>query len=132
MLALKKKREAEKKQAEEDAAKAEAAASATPGAASPAPAAAGQVSLFGIGGEKKSKKGEQQGAKKTPGEIRIQKGKSSCCKLIVFLRVPTFVFWVLTTLFLHFLCLCYYLQTLIHTHTHTHTHTRSHHRYWGT
>jgi hypothetical protein len=79
MLALKKKREAEKKQAEE-AAKAEAAASSTPGAASPAPAApaatsGGQVSLFGIGGEKKSKKGEQAGTKKTPGEIRIQKGK---------------------------------------------------------
>ena len=96
MLALKKKREAEKKQAEEDAARAEAAASATPGAASPAPAAAagGQVSLFGIGGEKKSKKGEQQGAKKTPGEIRIQKGKVSECKPIVLLRVPTFVFFL--------------------------------------
>ena len=72
MLALKKKREAEKK-AKEEAAKAEAAAGVeTPAAA--APTEGGQVSLFGIGGQKKIKKGEAQGAKKTPGEIRIQKG----------------------------------------------------------
>jgi hypothetical protein len=66
MLALKKKREAEKKEREE-AAKDEAAGPA-------APAAGGQVSLFGIGGEKRTKKGEMQGTKKSPGEIRIQKG----------------------------------------------------------
>jgi hypothetical protein len=93
MLALKKKREAEKKQAEE-AAKAEAAAVASSKTVeSPAGAAApsatggsggGQVSLFGIGGEKKSKKGEQTGMKKTPGEIRIQKGKFLyTCQLFV-------------------------------------------------
>ena len=69
MLALKKKREAEKKKAEEEA------------AAQPAhaPAAASgdkdKVSLFGIGGQKKNKKGDQAGTKKTPGEIRIQKGE---------------------------------------------------------
>ena len=67
MLALKKKREVEKKEKEE-AAKHEAAGPA-------APAAAGQVSLFGIGGEKRTKK--MQGTKKSPGEIRIQKGKFS-------------------------------------------------------
>jgi len=72
MLALKKKREAEKKAAEE-AAKAEASSGGTPGVASPP--SGGQVSLFGVGGVKnKTKKGEQTGTKKTPGEIRIQKG----------------------------------------------------------
>lgn len=74
MLALKKKREVEKKAAEE-AAKAEAAAPAAPPAGETATSSAGgQVSLFGIGGQKKTKKGEQTGTKKTPGEIRIQKG----------------------------------------------------------
>mmetsp|Transcript_14520 Transcript_14520/g.14382 ORF Transcript_14520/g.14382 Transcript_14520/m.14382 type:complete len:168 (-) Transcript_14520:646-1149(-) len=71
MLALKKKREAEKKAAEE-AAKIEASNGGTPGVASPAGGKG--VSLFGVGGvKKKTKKGEQTGAKKTPGEIRIQK-----------------------------------------------------------
>ena len=69
MLALKKKREAERKAKEEAAKNSEAAA-----AAPAAPATPGQVSLFGIGGEKKTKKGETQGIKKSPGEIRIQKG----------------------------------------------------------
>lgn len=72
MLALKKKREAEKKAAEE-AAKNEASPAAAP-AESPAGGAGGQVSLFGIGGQKKTKKVEGQGTKKSPGEIRIQKG----------------------------------------------------------
>ncbi len=76
MLALKKKREQQRKAAEE-AAKAEAAA---PSVSAPADGAApaaegGQVSLFGIGGQKKTKKGETSGTKKTPGEIRIQKGE---------------------------------------------------------
>jgi hypothetical protein len=69
MLALKKKREAEKKKAEEEAA-------AKP-ADAPAAVESGdknKVSLFGIGGQKKNKKGEQAGTRKTPGEIRIQKG----------------------------------------------------------
>mmetsp|Transcript_9002 Transcript_9002/g.21926 ORF Transcript_9002/g.21926 Transcript_9002/m.21926 type:complete len:219 (+) Transcript_9002:158-814(+) len=72
MLALKKKREAEKKKAEEEA---KAAAAAPPAVGAPAQGAqnGGQVSLFGIGGQKKTKKGEQSGTKKTPGEIRIQK-----------------------------------------------------------
>ncbi|KAL3920414.1 MAG: hypothetical protein SGARI_006951, partial [Bacillariaceae sp.] len=65
MLALKKKREAEKEKAEEEA------------AAAPAdtPSDGDKVSLFGIGGQKKTKKGAQAGTKKTPGEIRIQKGE---------------------------------------------------------
>mmetsp|Transcript_13594 Transcript_13594/g.38944 ORF Transcript_13594/g.38944 Transcript_13594/m.38944 type:complete len:213 (+) Transcript_13594:177-815(+) len=66
MLALKKKREAEKKEAE---AAAKLAKENGDGAQEPK----GQVSLFGIGGEKKSKKGEGTGKKRTPGEIRIQK-----------------------------------------------------------
>jgi len=71
MLALKKKREEQRKAAEE-AAKAEAAA---PNGSAPAEGAegVGQVSLFGIGGQRKTKKSEQSGTKKTPGEIRIQK-----------------------------------------------------------
>eukprot|EP00536_Pseudo-nitzschia_multiseries_P010201 jgi/Psemu1/307135/fgenesh1_kg.305_\ len=71
MLALKKKREAEKKKAEEEA----KAAAASPSVSAPAEGTegGGQVSLFGIGGQKKIKKGEQSGTKKTPGEIRIQK-----------------------------------------------------------
>jgi len=70
MLALKKKREEQRKAAEE-AAKAEAA---SPSVSAPANGGeGGQVSLFGIGGQKKTKKGEQMGTKKTPGEIRIQK-----------------------------------------------------------
>ncbi len=75
MLALKKKREAEKKEKEE-AAKNEATAAAEAPSAT-APADGGQVSLFGIGGQKKTKKGEAPGIKKSPGEIRIQKGKYS-------------------------------------------------------
>ena len=74
MLALKKKREVEKKAAEE-AAKSEATAPSAPLAGDGSSlSTGGQVSLFGIGGQKKTKKGEQTGAKKTPGEIRIQKG----------------------------------------------------------
>ena len=75
MLALKKKREAEKKAAEE-AAKAAAEA----GTAAQAPAnASGQVSLLGIGGKStKNKKDENSGTKKSPGEIRIQRGQCFC------------------------------------------------------
>jgi len=63
MLALKKKREAEKKEADDAA----AAASAGPE----------KVSLLGIGGKKQAKNGDSAangGKKRTPGEIRIQKG----------------------------------------------------------
>lgn len=72
MLALKKKREAEKKKAEEEA----KAAVASPSVSAPSESTeegGGQVSLFGIGGQKKTKKGESSATKKTPGEIRIQK-----------------------------------------------------------
>ena len=79
MLALKKKREAEKKAAEE-AAKNQASPVESPAAA---PSPGGQVSLFGIGGQKKTKKGEGQGTKKSPGEIRIQKGNSIRCNKLV-------------------------------------------------
>mmetsp|Transcript_52953 Transcript_52953/g.128443 ORF Transcript_52953/g.128443 Transcript_52953/m.128443 type:complete len:233 (+) Transcript_52953:78-776(+) len=86
MLALKKKREAEKKAAEEAAAAdtsadggtadSSAGAAATPSASATGGGGGGgseKVSLFGIGGAKKTKKGDQAGTKKTPGEIRIQK-----------------------------------------------------------
>jgi hypothetical protein len=76
MLALKKKREAE--------AKAAAEAASTP---SSAPSSAGEstssadnkVSLLGIGGKKKTKENGGGGKKRTPGEIRIQKGKWCIC-----------------------------------------------------
>jgi hypothetical protein len=62
MLALKKKRE-------EEAAKAAAAAPVDE------PEPVEKVSLLGIGGKKKTKSNESAAAKKrTPGEIRIQKG----------------------------------------------------------
>ena len=81
MLALKKKREAERKEKEE-AAKNNAGAEKNGETAS---SAGGQVSLFGIGGEKKTKKNEAAGTKKSPGEIRIQKGNScfSICPILV-------------------------------------------------
>ena len=64
MLALKKKREAEAaaKKLEEPVVAANTE---------------GKVSLLGIGGQKKTKSGmESTGKKRTPGEIRIQKGTS--------------------------------------------------------
>lgn len=84
MLALKKKREAEAKAKE-----AEAAAQAnggggfgsavqTPGSAPSAPTAesSNKVSLLGVGGKKKKSGTGPNGTKKrTPGEIRIQKGE---------------------------------------------------------
>ncbi len=85
MLALKKKREAEAK------AKAAAAAAGEPSAApepSPAPVAATKkVSLLGIGGKKKKDNGEigkGSGKRRTPGEIRIQKGEF--CRAWFFFR----------------------------------------------
>ena len=82
MLALKKKRE---KEAEEARKQAAAAAAAPTSADSANPAATGgTVSLFGIGGEKKTKKGEGQGKKRSPGEIRIQKGKAIQCIFAAF------------------------------------------------
>jgi hypothetical protein len=104
MLALKKKREAEAKAKAE----AEAAAAASPGgggggggdASPPAPE---KASLLGIGGKKKkdSSKDGTGGKKRTPGEIRIQKGETACtinqCKpmyLCVGLPVPfIFALW---------------------------------------
>ena len=93
MLALKKKREAEAKAAAEAAA---GAASTNP---SSAPSSAGEstssavdnkVSLLGIGGKKKTKENGGGGKKRTPGEIRIQKGEfcdrslfSNCVRYII-------------------------------------------------
>ena len=83
MLALKKKRLAEAK-AKEAAEAAEAAGISTSETAasepSAAPAPAGttkKVSLLGIGGKKKSngENGKGSGKRRTPGEIRIQKGE---------------------------------------------------------
>ena len=74
MLALKKKREAEAKAKAE----AEAAAAASPGGKDGASAQAPEkVSILGIGGKKKKDSGKDGagGKKRTPGEIRIQKGE---------------------------------------------------------
>jgi ubiquitin-conjugating enzyme E2 M len=72
MLALKKKREAEAKKAAEEA---QQQASTTAEAPADQPQ---KVSLLGIGGKKMVKNGEtgKTGKKRTPGEIRIQTGKS--------------------------------------------------------
>jgi hypothetical protein len=92
MLALKKKREAEQK----------AAADAAAAAPSVAPETAEQdatttdtgngssnkVSLLGIGGVKKSNAATSNAQKKrTPGEIRIQKG-GCCLRFYVFRNPP--------------------------------------------
>lgn len=78
MLALKKKREAEKKAAEEAA-----------GGGAAAPAAA-TVSLLGVGGKKQTGRNgdsaNSNGKKRTPGEIRIQKGacvRALLCRLLL-------------------------------------------------
>jgi hypothetical protein len=84
MLALKKKREADKKEKEE-AAKNEAKSIAQAPDATVA-SEGGQVSLFGIGGQKKTKKGDGPLTKKSPGEIRIQKGKYYIS--VMFLLIP--------------------------------------------
>ena len=75
MLALKKKREAEAKAKAE----AEAAAAASPGGKDGGAQAPEKVSILGIGGKKKKDSGKDGagGKKRTPGEIRIQKGESA-------------------------------------------------------
>jgi hypothetical protein len=69
MLALKKKREAEQKQAEAAA----ASSSSNGGTTAVAPQ---KLSLLGVGGKKQAKNGDSTNTvkKRTPGEIRIQKG----------------------------------------------------------
>ena len=71
MLALKKKREAEAKAAAEEAARAKEEPSGDNGGE----AKLEKVSLFGIDGKKKKNNGDgKTGKKRSPGEIRIQKG----------------------------------------------------------
>lgn len=90
MLALKKKREAEAKAAAAAQASASAAPSSAPSSAGESTSSAAndngattaastnKVSLLGIGGKKTSANEKNGGGKKrTPGEIRIQKGESS-------------------------------------------------------
>lgn len=73
MLALKKKREAEQKAAQEAAAADGGTAEAPTAGAAPE-----KLSLLGVGGKKQVKNGDiaKVGKKRTPGEIRIQKGLS--------------------------------------------------------
>ena len=73
MLALKKKREAEQKEREETAKNEAESVAQKPDAT--AASKGGKVALFGIGGQNLTKSGEGSGPKKSPGEIRIQKGK---------------------------------------------------------
>jgi hypothetical protein len=81
MLALKKKREAEAKVAAEEKAQADKMEVETPASTTAAAAGPAKVSLLGIGGKKKStgKNGDSKtaGKKRSPGEIRIQKGTFS-------------------------------------------------------
>jgi hypothetical protein len=79
MLALKKKREAEAKVAAEEKAEADKMEVETP-ASTAAASGPAKVSLLGIGGKKKTgKNGDSKtaGKKRSPGEIRIQKGTFS-------------------------------------------------------
>ena len=82
MLALKKKRADEAKaRAEEEAAEAAAGAVQTPGTA---PSASNKVSLLGVGGRRRKesdKAGTNGGKRRSPGEIRIQKGEEFLCWL---------------------------------------------------
>ena len=95
MLALKKKREAEAKAKAEEAALAAASGGAvqTPGTA-PSAAATNEskkVSLLGVGGKKKQTgAGGPKQKKRSPGEIRIQKGEIE--RGIVF--VDCYVWWM--------------------------------------
>jgi hypothetical protein len=79
MLALKKKREAEAKAAAEASTNPSSAPSSAGESTSSSIAAnndnANKVSLLGIGGKKKEKNGGGGTKKRTPGEIRIQKGE---------------------------------------------------------
>ena len=83
MLALKKKREAEAKAAAEEAARAkEEPTTDGNGATAGGDNNNKKVSLFGIGGAKQTKNGDgKTGKKRTPGEIRIQKGKLYCSRI---------------------------------------------------
>lgn len=89
MLALKKKREEEKKKAEE-AAKAAAAEGSTA-----APDDGNKVSLLGVGGKKKKSENGTgtTGKKRTPGEIRIQKGKTGRKEVELSLAVCWSLAW---------------------------------------
>ena len=73
MLALKKKREAERKQAAEEEAAAATTNNNNGGGTTATPPT---LSLLGVGGKKQVKNGDSATAvkKRTPGEIRIQKG----------------------------------------------------------
>lgn len=88
MLALKKKREAEAKAAAEEAARAKQEPSGGNGAEGKSE----KVSLLGIGGKKKNKNGDgKTGKKRSPGEIRIQKGNFCIRVSAVFLfKSPRF------------------------------------------
>ena len=98
MLALKKKREAEAKAAAEAAAS--GAASTNPSSApssageSTSSAADNKVSLLGIGGKKKTKENGGGGKKRTPGEIRIQKGEF--CDRSLFFELCSLHHWFVT------------------------------------
>lgn len=100
MLALKKKREAEKK-----AAAAAAAAAEAEGKTVEEPKGTEKVSLLGIGGKKKTKSGESTGTKKrTPGELRIQKGVCVfvSCGIFVYCSRAILIFLRPAALFVRF------------------------------
>ena len=104
MLALKKKREAEAKAKAE----AEAAAAASPGGKDGASAQAPEkVSILGIGGKKKKDSGKDGagGKKRTPGEIRIQKGEAAFDPTKCTLHARIFMYECVGMQRLSFLCL---------------------------
>ena len=104
MLALKKKREAEAKAAAEEAvrAKEEPASGGDGSAGQPA-----KVSLLGIGGKKQANAKKSTGKKRSPGEIRIQKGNFLIHNFSIFLFVKSIKIYSVAQLF--FVCPNMYL-----------------------
>ena len=105
MLALKKKREAEAKAAAEEAvrAKEEPTSGADESAGQPE-----KVSLLGIGGKKQANSKKSTGKKRSPGEIRIQKGNLRIHNFSIFVFVNPAL--MRSFVGLHFLCanMCLY------------------------
>ena len=86
MLALKKKREAEAKAAADEAARAKEEPNGDNGSA----AKPEKVSLLGIGGKKQDNNSKKStGKKRSPGEIRIQKGNFPIHNFLIFVFVKS-------------------------------------------
>jgi hypothetical protein len=92
MLALKKKREEAKAAAEAAAKDADADTPTDDSGVGTHSPANNKVSLLGVGGKKQTKNGDSKATKKrSPGEIRIQKGTREQQDQVVFIQL--WIFW---------------------------------------